>query len=255
MAQSLNSSQIIDWYNEINSIRNKSNIELGSISVPNYTNLKSTANQINQLISEITNLYSNEYLNYANQDTDLNEVIANNLIKSQTISEIDARLLFLSKICANYINNNTTTSSSLPTFATTTYKVTNPPFYSTQKKSDTTNSTTTCKTNKTTSNITTENSTKQNCKVCNTNSTTSCKTFGQNQTDGTYKTCGQGCKIFNTNTFQTSENNFFTNSSPGNLTTTDTTKRDTTNKTSNYECKTFANNVTQSMGYQVKGED
>lgn len=243
MDQLLDSSQITNWYNKINNIRNKPNIELGSISVPNYTNLKSTANQINQLISEITNLYSNEYLNYANQDTDLNEVIANNLIKSQTISEIDARLLFLSKICANYINNSTQTGFFLPTFATSTYKVTNPPSYSTRQQSNSTNSTRDCNTNKTKTDIT------NSCTVCKTNSTQTNKTFTQNKTDGTYKTCGQGCVIFTTNDWLTKQNNFLTNNTP-----TKSTVEFTTDKTFSNDCKTYLNYVTQSTGYQVKGE-
>lgn len=254
MGELLLESQFINWYNEINQIRNKENITLGNISIPSLANVVS-ASDMNNLINTLKNLYNNEFLNYADQSVVLNSAEKGKAILQDTSSAIDSRLLFLSKICANYINCNTQSATALTSFATSTYKVTNPPSFSTESKSDTTNSTQTNVTYTTTACGTTTNQTKQNCTVCNTNSTTSCKTFGQNITDGTQTTSPNGkCVIFSTNTNSTQVNNFSTNSSPGNLTTTNSTSTDSTNKTKVNNFQTYINFVTQSSGYQVKGE-
>lgn len=254
MGELLLESQFINWYNEINQIRNKENISLGNISIPSLANVVS-ASDMNNLINALKNLYNNEFLNYADQSIVLNSAEKGKTILQDTSSAIDSRLLFLSKICANYVNCNTQEATALTSFATSTYKVTTPPSFSTQSQSNTTNTTSSNTTYTTTKNSTTTNQTKENCTVCITQSTTSCKTFGQNITDGTQTTSPNGkCVIFSTNSNSTTNYGFSTNSSPGNLTTTNSTTTNSTNKTTTNTFQTYINFVTQSSGYQVKGE-
>ena len=52
MGELLLESQFINWYNEINQIRNKENITLGNISIPSLANVVS-ASDMNNLINTL----------------------------------------------------------------------------------------------------------------------------------------------------------------------------------------------------------
>ena len=274
MGEILKSQQLEDWYNNINSVRSKKNISLGNISVPEVEGKKVLASQINNVIASITSLYSNTYLSFADQSVSMNQVEGNQIIKKSTANSIDERLQFLSKICANYVNNTTQSASSLPSFATTAYIVTSPPNFSTASKSNKTTTFSTCSTWSTF-----QTSSGDFTETCFTDSTASNKTFtaeSTNVTDSTFTaqaTFGQcntdvttGKLAFSTNwslpcgafsTWGTKSTQADTTQSDSTFSTysfdftTDKTLNDKTNTNNN---STYTNYVTQSSGYQVKGE-
>ena len=117
----IHASDLADWYNQINSIRNKTNISLGSINVPNLSKQRIKASHINDLISQISSLYSNTYLSFADKSSTLSNVNSGNITKRITIEQVDERIEALEAVCANYVVEST--AAGQVTFATSTYKV------------------------------------------------------------------------------------------------------------------------------------
>lgn len=115
-------SDLTSWYNRINGIRNKTNINLGDISVPSVQNIKATKEHYNNVVSAINSLYSNTYLSFADQTSALSTVSSGDLMKLLQITNINTRLDSLEKICGNC---TTTSNSTQGTCATQTTCTTN----------------------------------------------------------------------------------------------------------------------------------
>lgn len=119
MAQVL-ASDLTSWYTRINNIRNKTNISLGSITVPSVQSSAATAAQYNAVVSQIKSLYTNNYLSFADQTSTLNTVSSGTLMQAAAVNNVDTRLTSLEKICGNCTTsvnstcstNNTTTNST-----------------------------------------------------------------------------------------------------------------------------------------------
>ena len=102
MATPLKGQQLINWYNRINAVRNKTGIALGNISLTNVINTPATAVQINNLKASINALKSNTYLGKADYTgiTNVN-VNSKDLIQLSTKTNIEATITSLEGICAN----------------------------------------------------------------------------------------------------------------------------------------------------------
>ena len=102
MATPLKGQQLADWYNRINTVRNRTGIALGNISVPNVSKQTATAEQINNLKNSINALKSNTYLGKADY-TAINNVSvqSNDLIQLSTKINIESTITSLEGICAN----------------------------------------------------------------------------------------------------------------------------------------------------------
>lgn len=120
MAQVL-ASDLTSWYTRINNIRNKTNISLGSISVPSVQGSQASAAQYNAVVNQIKSLYTNNYLSFADQTSTLNTVSSGTLMQSAAVSNINTRLTSLEKICGNCITsvNSTCSTNSTKTCSTT----------------------------------------------------------------------------------------------------------------------------------------
>lgn len=100
--------QLTSWYNRINGIRGKSGISLGSISVPSVKNQPAKAQHYSDTVTQITNLYSNIYLSFADKSAPMSNATAGTLIDEDQKINLEKRLTELEKICANFIVNGTT---------------------------------------------------------------------------------------------------------------------------------------------------
>ena len=88
-------SDLTGWYNRINAIRQKSGINMGTITVPSVQNTKATATHMNNTVDAITALYSNSYLNYADKSAIMNKVAVGDPMNYSGVEGITARLTAL----------------------------------------------------------------------------------------------------------------------------------------------------------------
>lgn len=118
-------SDLTSWYNKINSIRNKTNINLGNISVPSVQNINATQKHYNDVVNAINSLYTNTYLSFADQTSALSTVSSGDLMTLLQITNINTRLDSLEKICGNCTTTSNSTQGTCATQATCTTDSTN----------------------------------------------------------------------------------------------------------------------------------
>ena len=61
MSSKLSFTDINEWYTSLNTLRNKENISLGVVSVPNLNQKQVRATDINDYINKLNALRTNEY--------------------------------------------------------------------------------------------------------------------------------------------------------------------------------------------------
>ena len=204
MSTVIKKQQLIDWYNSINAIRSKENINLSAISVPDSSRTVLKATDFNALVSAINALKSNTYLSYADWTLVPSPVSRDNIIKEQSFSVTDDMLESLVAVCANYVVNATTAGQV--SFSTSSYGVEAVSFSTTANVNDGNASNSTLS-NSTYSTDSTTNWNPDNCNTrsdstttnsyngrCTTNSTSTDTTFST-RTDST---CTTGTNSTNT---------------------------------------------------------
>ena len=99
----IKSSNLSDWYERLNAIRNKSGINLGNETVEIVSaNDVIRIESINSLHNKINSLKSNKYLNHATFTlTDTSGIDNNDIINEEIRDNIDDTLSSLERICAN----------------------------------------------------------------------------------------------------------------------------------------------------------
>lgn len=208
MSSKLSFTDINEWYTSLNTLRNKENISLGSITVPNLKQKQAKATDINDYISKLNALRTNEYFKHATWIT-ISPVSSKDQIKEVLKSNISTELGYLNDVCAN--------------FSKTTSNITNDCSTFTCSKS--------CKTNQTTADtVCITNSTNTTCstnQTCNIHFDGWCSQFS----DGSNKTTNT-CETWVCQTYTWSTKTFKTNSSGGGNTTNSTFSESS-------ECQTF----------------
>lgn len=179
MSSKLSFTDINEWYTSLNTLRNKENISLGAISVPNLNQKQARATDINDYINKLNALRTNEYFKHADW-ININTVSSQDQIRSILKENINNEITNLNKVCAKY---SVTSSNS------------------------------TCKTsgNGTNSTFFQSSSCQTNSKSCQTNNTYD----GGCKTESTCKTCSAGFSFqtaFKTFITNTSGNSTFSQS-------------------------------------------
>ena len=96
------SDDIKEWYNFLNSIRNKKNIELELLQVPNLSKSLITDNSINDLISEIEELKKVSWFkDYATWLNSPSVKYPGDIVEASIFQYVDKQLEYLDLICAN----------------------------------------------------------------------------------------------------------------------------------------------------------
>lgn len=121
MAILLNDTDLTNWYNELNTIRQKTNIALGTVTVPNVDKTKALSSTINTFFNQINALKTNEYLQHAyGWDTWTTAIGDGVQPKEKIISSlkdtIENQLDNLSLVCGNCIVTNRTQTDYAKTY-------------------------------------------------------------------------------------------------------------------------------------------
>lgn len=108
MSSKLSFTDINEWYTSLNTLRNKENISLGAISIPNLNQKQARAIDINDYINKLNALRTNEYFKHADW-ININTVSSSEQIRNILKENINGEITNLNKVCADY---SVTTSDS-----------------------------------------------------------------------------------------------------------------------------------------------
>lgn len=108
MSSKLSFTDINAWYTSLNTLRNKKNISLGSVSAPNLNERQVRATDINDYINKLNALRTNEYFRHADWIS-ISTVSSNEQIRDILKENINGEITNLNKVCADY---SVTTSDS-----------------------------------------------------------------------------------------------------------------------------------------------
>ena len=129
MSSKLSFTDINEWYTSLNTLRNKENISLGAVSVPNLNQKQVRATDINDYINKLNALRTNEYFKHADWIS-INTVSSQDQIRSILKENINGEITNLNKVCANYSvtsgdstcsTNSTNDNSTCSTSTCTTF--------------------------------------------------------------------------------------------------------------------------------------
>lgn len=110
-------SDLTSWYNRLNAVRQKQNINLGTVAVPTVTGQPAKASDLTSLRDIILGMKSNTYLSYANYTgIDSLNVQSGSPTLQADFDIIDSTMESLEGICGN---NSTQTDSTNSTCTTT----------------------------------------------------------------------------------------------------------------------------------------
>lgn len=110
-------SDLTSWYNRLNAVRQKQNINLGTVAVPIVTGQPAKASDLTSLRDIILGMKSNTYLSYANYTgIDSLDVQSGSPTLQADFNIIDSAMESLESICGN---NSTQTDSTNSTCTTT----------------------------------------------------------------------------------------------------------------------------------------
>ena len=120
MAILLDDADLTAWYNQLNTIRQKQNISLGTVSVPSVYKTKALSSTLNTFFDQINALKSNEYLQHAYGWNEWTAGIGDGIqpkekIVSSLKTTIENQLDNLSLVCGNCIVTNRTSTSNSKT--------------------------------------------------------------------------------------------------------------------------------------------
>ena len=120
MAILLDDADLTAWYNQLNTIRQKQNISLGTVSVPNVYKTKALSSTLNTFFNQINALKTNEYLQHAYGWNEWTAGIGDGVqpkekIVSSLKTTIENQLDNLSLVCGNCIVTNRTSTSNSKT--------------------------------------------------------------------------------------------------------------------------------------------
>ena len=101
MSSKLSFTDINEWYTSLNTLRNKENISLGTISVPNLNQKQARATDINDYINKLNALRTNEYFKHADWIS-ISTVSSSEQIRDILKENINGEITNLNKVCANY---------------------------------------------------------------------------------------------------------------------------------------------------------
>lgn len=259
--RSLNSSDLTSWYQRINTVRAKTNINLSSVDVPNVKNSPNLASQATNLKTLILSHKSNTYLAYANYDG-INKLNVNTKdpVKESDFNVIEAAVESLESICGN---NSTTTNitTNCQTTSNITYSCSNTSCTTTYNDCITRScDTTVCSTNSrtmicsTTSNTTTFQNWSETVSPGSGNATygagritksgSSLTTYSFSG-DYTRNDCNRTYNSTSTSNYTSSNSTYSTYSSGNNTNSTNSTYSNSTNSTSaNYTISNSTNTTT-----------
>lgn len=113
MSSKLSFTDINAWYTSLNTLRNKENISLGSVSAPNLNERQARATDINDYINKLNALRTNEYFRHADWIS-ISTVSSSEQIRDILKENINGEITNLNKVCANY--SVTTRNSTFKTF-------------------------------------------------------------------------------------------------------------------------------------------
>lgn len=113
MSSKLSFTDINEWYTSLNTLRNKNNISLGSVSAPNLSERQVRATDINDYINKLNALRTNEYFRHADWIS-ISTVSSSEQIRDILKENINSEITNLNKVCADY--SVTTTDSTCKTF-------------------------------------------------------------------------------------------------------------------------------------------
>lgn len=108
MSSKLSFTDINAWYTSLNTLRNKKNISLGSVSAPNLNERQVRATDINDYINKLNALRTNEYFRHADWIS-ISTVSSSEQIRDILKENINGEITNLNKVCADY---SVTTSDS-----------------------------------------------------------------------------------------------------------------------------------------------
>lgn len=113
MSSKLSFTDINAWYTSLNTLQNKENISLGSVSVPNLNERQVRATDINDYINKLNALRTNEYFRYADWIS-ISTVSSKDQIRDILKEDINTEITNLNKVCANYsvTSGNSTCSTN-----------------------------------------------------------------------------------------------------------------------------------------------
>ena len=129
MSSKLSFTDINEWHTSLNTLRNKENISLGAVSVPNLNQKQVRATDINDYINKLNALRTNEYFKHADWIS-VNTVSSQDQIRSILKENINGEITNLNKVCANYSvtsgdstcsTNSTNDNSTCSTSTCTTF--------------------------------------------------------------------------------------------------------------------------------------
>lgn len=101
MSSKLSFTDINEWYTSLNTLRNKNNISLGSVSAPNLSERQVRATDINDYINKLNALRTNEYFRHADWIS-ISTVSSNEQIRDILKENINGEITNLNKVCADY---------------------------------------------------------------------------------------------------------------------------------------------------------
>lgn len=101
MSSKLSFTDINAWYTSLNTLRNKENISLGSVSAPNLNERQVRATDINDYINKLNALRTNEYFRHADWIS-ISTVSSSEQIRDILKENINGEITNLNKVCANY---------------------------------------------------------------------------------------------------------------------------------------------------------
>lgn len=121
MAILLKDTDLTNWYNELNTIRQKTNIALGTVTVPSVDKTKALSSTINTFFNQINALKTNEYLQHAYGWDTWTAAIGDGVQSKEKIvsslkDAIENQLDNLSLVCGNCIVTNKTRTDYAKTF-------------------------------------------------------------------------------------------------------------------------------------------
>lgn len=121
MAILLKDTDLTNWYNELNTIRQKTNIALGTVTVPSVDKTKALSSTINTFFNQINALKTNEYLQHAYGWDTWTAAIGDGVQSKEKIvsslkDAIENQLDNLSLVCGNCIVTNRTQTDYAKTY-------------------------------------------------------------------------------------------------------------------------------------------
>lgn len=116
-------SDLTSWYNRLNAVRQKQNINLGTVAVPTVTGQPAKASDLTSLRDIILGMKSNTYLSYANYTgIDSLDVQSGRPTLQADFDIIDSAMESLEGICGNNSTQTDSTNSTCTTTRDTTTK-------------------------------------------------------------------------------------------------------------------------------------